>query len=151
MLSLIFILVIGFMIFCEIKYKNHPYSDWDMSRVFTIPLFVICFIGILIFTGMLVEQRIIDDEIELYQTQNKEIEEKVKTSVEKYMAFEHDTFTDLKPESYINLVNLYPELKSDDLIQQEIALYIENNNKILELNEKKLGKTIYKWWLYFGE
>ena len=100
----------------------------------------------------LVECRVIDKKIELYNNQNKEIEEKVEIVVKEYMQHENNTFKGLKTdESYITLVTLYPELKADKLIQQEIDLYEENNNKIIDLKEKKMNATIYKWWLYFGK
>lgn len=100
----------------------------------------------------LVECRVIDKKIELYNNQNKEIEEKVEIVVKEYMQHENNTFKGLKTdESYITLVTLYPELKADKLIQQEIDLYEENNNKIIDLKEKKINATIYKWWLYFGK
>lgn len=100
----------------------------------------------------LVECRVIDKKIELYNNQNKEIEEKVEIVVKEYMQHESNTFKGLKTdESYIALVTLYPELKADKLIQQEIDLYEENNNKIIDLKEKKINAIIYKWWLYFGK
>lgn len=68
------------------------------------------------------------------------------------MKHEQDTFTELKTDtSYITLVTLYPELKSDELIKSEINLYEKNNKKIIALKEQKIDKTIYKWWLYFGK
>lgn len=79
------------------------------------------------------------------------IEEKVEIVVKQYMEHENKTFTDLKSESYITLVSLYPELKSDELIAKEISLYEENNKKILELKEEKLDVRIYRFWLYFGK
>lgn len=96
--------------------------------------------------------RVINDKIELYQTQNEEIENKVELVVKQYMEHENKTFTGLKTdESYITLVTLYPELKSDKLIEQEINLYEDNNKKILELKEQKINEKVYKWWLYFGK
>jgi len=98
------------------------------------------------------ELSVIDNKIELYTKQNKEIENKVESVVKQYMEHENKTFTDLKTEeSYITLVTLYPELKSDELIKQEINLYENNNKKIIKLKENKINGRIYKWWLYFGK
>lgn len=109
-------------------------------------------LGVLIYLLVkIIGLRVIDEKIELYQTQNEEIENKVEVVVKQYMEHENKTFTGLKTdESYITLVTLYPELKSDKLIEQEINLYEENNKKILELKEQKINEKIYKWWLYFG-
>lgn len=100
----------------------------------------------------IIELSVIDNKIELYTKQNKEIENKVESVVKQYMEHENKTFTDLKTEeSYITLVTLYPELKSDELIKQEINLYENNNKKIIKLKENKINGRIYKWWLYFGK
>ena len=99
----------------------------------------------------LVQLKVVDDKIKLYTNQNKEIENKVEVVVKQYIEHEHKTFKELKTnESYITLITLYPELKSDKLIEKEINLYTENNKKILELKEQKVSESIYKWWLYFG-
>ena len=55
------------------------------------------------------------------------------------------------PESSITLVSLYPELKSDELVKKQIAVYQENNKKIINLKEKQIDANVAKWWLYFGE
>jgi len=116
---------------------------------------VLCFLiklGILVYLSTkLVGLSVIDDKIELYENQNKEIENKVELVVKQYMEHENKTFTELKSnESYITLVTLYPDLKSDKLIEQEIALYEENNKKIISLKEQKINKKVYQWWIYFG-
>ena len=110
-------------------------------------------LGILILLlVILISYRYIDDKIELYENQNREIENKVKIVVEQYMEHEKKTFKELKgTDSYMTLVTLYPELKSDKLISEEIALYEENNKKIAELKEQKIDAKIYKWWIYFGD
>lgn len=129
------------------------YNLWQDEELFYIPLtgFVIKFAILVYFLSKLIGLKVIDEKIELYQTQNKEIENKVELVVKQYMEYENKTFTGLKTdESYITLITLYPELKSDKLIEQEISLYEENNKKILELKEQKINEKVYKWWLYFG-
>ena len=102
---------------------------------------VITFLGGLIFLIVcidgIVSGRVIDKKINLYKEQNKNIEQKIELVVREYKNFEKDTFTELKSDSYITLVNLYPELKSDKIVQQQINLYTKNNKKITELKEKK--------------
>lgn len=151
MIILIFIITIGITIFCEFKYWNNEWGCWDASRIVTIPAICIEMIFIIILLHSLIALRIIDERINLYSNQNKEIEQKVETTIKQYMEYENKTFVQLKPEEYVNLINLYPELKSDELLQKEIKLYIKNNNEILDLKQEKLNGTIYKWWLYFGK
>ena len=94
---------------------------------------------------------ILDRKIEMFQEENKNIESSIDVLVKQYMNHEKDTLTDFKSESSITLVNLYPELKSNELVQQQLNIYVENNNKIKSLKEKKLDYLISKWWLYFGK
>lgn len=150
MLLLILIIIIGVIIFCEYKYRQESYSCWDIHRLITLPLLTVDAVATLVLLTLLIECRVVDGKIELYQNQNKEIEQKIEITVKQYMDFETNTYGELKSDSYINLVNLYPELKSDKLVQQQIELYTENNETITLLREQKINKTIYKWWIYFG-
>ena len=92
----------------------------------------------------------IDSKIELYQSQNTEIESKIQATVASYLAHEHQTYKDLKPDNAIGVVSAYPELHSNELVKKQIEVYEDNNKKIMGLKEEKLNQTIYKWWLYFG-
>ncbi len=147
MLIVIIILTIMLLVFSIII---DEYGDGFIPGVM-----LVCLIGEIIALiyciTLLVGIRVIDDKIELYTNQNKQIEEKVEVVVKEYMNYEGDTLKELKSDSYITLVNLYPELKSDEMIKQQINLYTSNNAKITELKEQKLNKTIYKWWIYFGK
>lgn len=151
MLMLILIIVILITCFCEIQNKKDSWSCWDLSRIITIPVIITCLIFIIIFAFLLAGQRIIDKKIKLYQIQNKEIEQKVEITVKNYMNYEKDTYKEFKTDNYIQLVNLYPELKSDKLVQKQLDLYMKNNDKIIELKQERLNKTLYKWWIYFGK
>lgn len=151
MLILIFIITTGITLFCEYEYWQDEFSCWVFSRVITIPAICIEIIFFIFLLDSLISLRIIDEKINLYSNQNKEIEQKVEITIKQYMEYENKTFVQLKPESYVNLINIYPELKSDELLQKEIKLYIKNNNEILNLKQEKLNGTIYKWWLYFGK
>lgn len=104
-----------------------------------------------ILLGLIINGRVIDQKIELVETKNQEIESKVETSVKAYMEFENKTYSDLKVDSYIQLVNLYPELKSDELIRSEIELYQDNVKEITNLKKGKINISNYKFWLYFGK
>lgn len=127
------------------------FTEWEEYLVFVVIPFIIEFIVFIVCVSLLVGTRIIDKKIKLYESQNKDIEEKIEVTVKNYMEYEENTYKELKPESYIQIINLYPELKADKLVEQQINLYLKNNKKIIELKEEKLNKTIYKWWLYFGK
>ena len=97
-----------------------------------------------------VDGRVIDNKIAMYQEENINIETQMDILIERYMDYESETFGELKGESSITLVSLYPELKADKLVEQQIEVYTSNNKKIKELKESKINVSMWKWWLYFG-
>lgn len=89
-------------------------------------------------------------KILMYQEENTKIETQIGDLIKDYMNYESDTYKEFKNESSITLVNLYPELKSDELVQKQMNIYLSNNDKIKELKEKEIDTKIGKWLLYFG-
>lgn len=94
--------------------------------------------------------RVIDKKIEMYQEENTKIEMQIADTVKQYQDYETDIFTEVAPDSSITLVSLYPELKSDTLVQSQIDVYVKNNEKIKNFKEKKINGSVTRWWLYFG-
>ena len=109
---------------------------------------------ILLFIGynavILVNARDVDERIAMYEEQNAKIEAQVSEAVELYMTHEDEVFDKAKADSSITLVSLYPELKSDTLMQELTSTYTDNNKKICELKEEKITAKRAKFWLYFG-
>lgn len=91
-----------------------------------------------------------EEKIKMYQEENTKIEADINLLVKEYMDYEQTTFTEVKGESATMLVSLFPELKSDELVKQQIKIYTSNNNKIKELKEDVIDMKIGKWLLYFG-
>lgn len=159
MLSLILgVLVITFIVFLVlwIKFKKEKKEDVEFGAFV---MLIICGGGALVFmidvfyiSIEVATESIIDRKIEMYQEENAKIEEDIDKIVKEYLKHEHDTFADLKAEeSSIALVNLFPELKSDTLVQQQLEIYVANNEKIRGLKEEKIDLTRKKWLLYFGK
>ena len=93
----------------------------------------------------------IDEKIKMYQEENANIEKDIDKVVKEYLKHEHDTYADLKTEeSSITLVTLFPDLKSDNLVQQQLNIYVRNNSTIKYLKEEKIDISKKKWILYFG-
>lgn len=117
---------------------------------FFLPCFcVLLVIGIIL--GVSVSNgKTIDEKIAMYQEENNKIEKQIDTLVSNYMNYESDTYEKIKSESSITLVSMYPELKSDKLVEEQISVYEENNKKIREFKEDKINLKVKKWWLYFG-
>lgn len=139
---LIIISIIGFLVSCVVIESDTAGFFLMCSGV----LFVIAiFLGVLVSNG-----RTIDEKISMYQEENTKIEKQIDTLVSNYMNYESNTYEKFKSESSITLVSMYPELKSDKLVEEQISVYEENNKKIRELKEDKINLKVKKWWLYFG-
>lgn len=93
----------------------------------------------------------IDKKIAMYETENTKIEQQIVDVVKQYREYESGIFTEVAPEGAMTLVTLYPELKSDALVQSQIEVYIENNKSIKELKSMTINASFYRWWLYFGK
>ena len=93
---------------------------------------------------------VIDDRITMYEEENTRIEQQIADVVEQYQKYETDIFREVAPESAVTMVSLYPELKSDSLVQAQIEVYTKNNKTIRDLRDKQIQGDVYRWWLYFG-
>lgn len=140
---LIIISIIGFVISCAIDEDGIIVSFFLMC--FVVSFVVGIFLGIAVSNG-----RTIDEKISMYQEENNKIEKQLDTLVSNYMNYESNTYEKFKSESSVTLVSMYPELKSDKLVEEQISVYEENNKKIRELKEDKIDLKVKKWWLYFG-
>ena len=93
----------------------------------------------------------IDKKIAMYEEENTKIEQQIADVVTQYQEYEAGIFTEVAPESAMTLVALYPELKSDTLVQSQIEVYADNNKQIKELKCKAINASVIRWWLYFGK
>lgn len=114
-------------------------------------LFIACLIAGFVLSVQVSNLKVIDQRIEMYQEENAKIEQQISESVKQYQEYESEIFTEVAPESAITLVALYPELKSDTLVQKQIEVYLENNEKIKDLKEDKITGSVKRWWLFFGK
>lgn len=152
MITLILILILAIAIISVVVDNKSRYGN-DTAKfifeisVFCLVIFLIPFIALLMSVS---NGSTIDSRIELYQSQNAEIESKVQATVASYLTHEKQTYKDLKPDNAIAVVSAYPELHSNELVKKQIEVYEDNNKKILGLKEEKLNQSVYKWWLYFG-
>ena len=103
------------------------------------------FVGIAVSGGM-----VIDDKINLYEAENSKIDKQVYAIVENYKGYEQRTFKRVKDKSANTLITLYPELKSDTLVKEQIKIYNSNRKQIIKLKQEKLELKPLRWWLYFG-
>jgi preprotein translocase subunit SecF len=114
-------------------------------------IFATIAIIVLIILGVQVSNdAVIDQKIEMYQSENQKIETQIAEIVEQYKIYESETFENFKPENSVLFASIYPELKSNELVSNQILVYTRNNEKIKELKEQKITASVFRWWLYFG-
>ena len=93
----------------------------------------------------------------MYEEENNNIQNSISQIVEIYKNYEQNTYSeslkniDTNNTDIIVLTQLYPELKSNEMVNKQIDIYQENNNKIKDLKEERINNEIAKWWLYFGK
>lgn len=127
--------------------------DYDLSfAIGAIGLIVGFFalIGLIVVSIHVKSLSVIDSRIEMYEEENTRIEQQIADVVEQYQKYETDIFMEVAPESAVTMVSLYPELKSDSLVQAQIEVYVENNKTIKNLRDQQIKGDVYRWWLYFG-
>ena len=124
--------------------------DVEWINAFTIIFIALavlfCFLGI---PGT-IDSRYTDQKIQMYQEENEKIEEDVSVIITQYMEHENETFNMSKIESSTVLIQMYPELKSNELVSKQIDIYNENNKKIKKLKLEKIKNQKAKFYLYFG-
>ena len=141
-------LILWIIFMCLIDHDEELF--FGLSAIFGILSFI-SFVALILLAVNLSIGKTIDDRMSMYQEQNQKIEKDISVLVENYMNYESETFKECSSDSSITLVSLYPELKSDSLVEQQCTLYITNNEKIIELKEQQINLKIIKWWLYFGK
>jgi hypothetical protein len=148
----IVLLIVGYVIYCidpDIGYADGEALGWGIGGTGAC-ISVISLIAVICLGISVSQLKVIDDKIEMYQEQNALIEQQIADVVEGYQKYEADIFEKVAPESAVTLVSLYPELKSDTLVQSQIELYTDNIWYINQLKEQQINGDIYRWWLYFG-
>lgn len=152
---MIFAIILPIIIGFGFSIYMYRQDEWDSLAFTGMVLFGIAFIiaavGGIDLAWNVTSGNHIPEMISMYEEENDQIESQIGELVNKYMEYEGSTFKDLKNEDSVALVSLYPELKSDTLVEKQIEVYIENNKKIKNLKKKQIELSTYKWWLYFGK
>jgi len=92
----------------------------------------------------------IDEQIEMYTTENKNIELRIDDTVNNYMQYEQSTYEKMKVDDPVAVVAAYPELNSSAIVQEQIQIYTDNNQKIKELKEAQITVSEARFLVYFG-
>ena len=151
------LIILGTGISIYVKYgKKFYYNDKEfiyyLLNVVGGVLTSISLIATLILSVHLSGRLTINEKISMYESENKSIETSISTIVENYKDYEKEIFKNVKQDSYVTIaMQMYPELKSNDLVKNQIDVYTKNNEKIKSLKLEKINYKPIAWWLYFGE
>ena len=150
------ILVIGILMVTLgiVLYDKLDYGKDKIGKIFQIIGTVATIISTIVTIVLLVcvlNRVNIEKKIAIYEEENTKIEQQIADTVKQYQEYETGIFTEVAPESSITLVALYPELKTDTLVQSQIEVYVENNKTIKDLKSSAINAPVYRWWLYFGK
>lgn len=149
---MILVILMFLLIWCVASWFIDSYGDYDgIFGIFlgSIPLVI----GVIVAISLAVQVSdlsVINEKIAMYEQENAKIEQQIETAITAYQQHEKDVFTEVKPDSYIQLVSIYPEIKSDTLVKEQIKTYQSNNKKIKELKVTAINGNVKRWWLYFG-
>ena len=96
-----------------------------------------------------------DQKIQMCEEENKKIELQVELVVNQYLEYEQGIVDKIDISEYsgdklLLISQLYPDLKANTLLQQQLELYVKNNDEIRQLKLDKLNNSKWKFWLYFG-
>lgn len=150
LLALCIVATVVFVIWATIK------DLWDDVWPIVVVIVLIIVIVVLIIVDAVlgydvaVKPQILEQKIAMYQEENQIIEAKIDALVEDYMKFEKETYGQFKSESLIELVSLFPELKADSLVSEQITVYLANEQQIKSLRQELIEIQGEKWLLYFG-
>lgn len=149
------ILVVGTIRYMKVgKFnKDCGWDDFKEGQLLQ-GLGVICIaittIAITIITALTVNGMTINDKIALYETENAKIDSQICEIVEGYKTYEKETFENISNKSANVLVELYPDLKANELVSKQMDIYMDNKNQLVSLKEDLINQKPLRWWLYFG-
>lgn len=147
----------------DTDYTKHHDREWDDFHNFSLRWNICAVVNgvagtvlagfcvaLFIVLGQLAGLTADEQQIALYEDNNNHINTALVEMVESYMSYENKTLTDLKPETATVVIQAYPALQSQPLVQKQIDIYTENQKNILSLKKKLTERHNYKWWLNFN-
>lgn len=111
---------------------------------------IICIFGLFYCGVELVKASTYEEKIEIYTEENEIIYNDIKLVVGEYLNWEAETYEKFSNTDITFVVNLYPDLKSNELIMKQIDVYLQNKNEIKMLKSQAAHMDIYRFWIYLG-
>lgn len=149
MLSLITIIgIIIFIVFLCVYFNTND-DNWCTASIFCGTASGFVLIAVIVGIVILATAPKIDRQIEMYTEENQKLELQIDNAVEEYLKHEEIIY-DLDKVDPNTLLIVLPELNGNELVKAQIDVYIENNNKIKELKDKKINLITWRFLIYFG-
>ena len=93
-----------------------------------------------------------DKQIAVIQEENEIVKKQIEPIIERYLNYEKETFEKIKIDGdNIVAYGMFPELKGNEIVQRQIQVIIDNQEKITQLKLEKANLDKYKIWLFMGE
>lgn len=137
----------------DTKHQRNYEGDWcpgQPRQIIGFAIIVCTIIAAIVLMIFIVNGWTIQEKIDLIEAENSNIDSQILETVESYKDYEQSTFDKVSDKSADVIVQLYPELKSDELVAKQIEIYTDNKQRIISLKEALINQKPYKWWLYFG-
>ena len=160
MLILLLVISIAILVVGTIRYMKvgkfntncdcDDFQEGQLLQILGVICIVITTIAIATITVITINGMTINDKIALYETENAKIDSQICEIVEGYKTYEKETFENISNKSANVLVELYPDLKANELVQKQMEIYMSNKNKVVSLQEDLIDQKPLRWWLYFG-
>ena len=141
------IMIVSFIL--DANSRDEPIMSLCSGAIFLL-IISICLIALV---PEYIDVKSVNKQIEIVETANQELEEEIAVSVQTYMNYEGKELSALKPDissaDLVAFAETYPELKSSQLVQEQITTYKENKEEIVKLKKDKVRKQIImKFWLF---
>ncbi len=149
----IIILVIGIIMYYE--FDKHRCSEFlEILSAIIASVGGICTLMSAMFTiGLIVDVSVsstLPSKIQILEDTNTQMEKDINIAIQKYCEYENKTYVELKQNELTLAFEIYPDLKTNELVTSYINVIIDNRNEIKNLKLKYASSHIQKWWLYFG-
>lgn len=118
--------------------------------IFIVALVIALCIGLFSLVPQYKQLNYIDTKIEYLTEENAKIDEDIKIIISSYQDHEKEFYQEFENVSASTLITLYPEIKSNELVNKQIEIYFENQKEIKELELKKIDGGVIRWWMNFG-
>lgn len=88
-------------------------------------------------------------KIAVLEQRNEEVLSQIEPVVNKYLEYESSTLMGFKVAvSKVIALSMYPELKGNEMVQEQLNIIKENQKAITELKLEEAGLKAYKIWLF---